>query len=180
MDLVLHVPYTARLGGAALAKRRTDALETALKAAEGGGPLARLFSLRHEFTSEWHRLVGAQEEGERSQKFALTLSRFPMIFRGRDITIKKVELVTVARQSGGPKPGLIPPRPNQEDVVLGDWSDLLEERIHRASSADDALDITVVDDPERASWELKLAADPAEELSGVLEDILVLVRYTVD
>jgi hypothetical protein len=48
-DVVLHLHYTAREGGAALKKAAASALKDVFAPVEGDSPLVRLFSLRHEF-----------------------------------------------------------------------------------------------------------------------------------
>ncbi|SFU08195.1 virulence plasmid A protein [Geodermatophilus amargosae] len=97
-DVVLHLRYTARDGGSRLADAAVTALRDdfnlLLSRSDGQPGLARLFSLRHEF-SGWHRLVAAT--GDR----ALTLEigdRFPFLVRDREITIKAVDVLLRGRE----------------------------------------------------------------------------------
>lgn len=53
-DVVLHLRYTAREGGAALREAAVDHLESRIEAAESVGSV-RLFSVRHDFPTEWAR-----------------------------------------------------------------------------------------------------------------------------
>ena len=64
-DIIVHIRYTARdaRDGGALKKACQAVLQDALNAltspddAAHGFGLARLFSLRHEFPTEWHRFL---------------------------------------------------------------------------------------------------------------------------
>ena len=93
-DIVLHIRYTARDGGDTLKKACQASLNAALKALKSQGDekndvgLARLFSLRHEFPTEWNRLLGPPDAvGVQGQEFVITKSRFPFLFSGADITL---------------------------------------------------------------------------------------------
>lgn len=57
-DLLIHVRYTARDGGAVLGNEATKELTAKIKAATTVGS-ARSFSLRHEFPGAWAKLKGA-------------------------------------------------------------------------------------------------------------------------
>ena len=86
-DVVLHLKYTARDGGEAL---RTAA-ERALPLASGD--LVRLFSMRHEFPTEWHRFLNPPgSQPDQSVPLSLTPDRFPFQLPNKTITIKELEL----------------------------------------------------------------------------------------
>jgi hypothetical protein len=70
-DVVLHIRYTARDGGDALKVKATNHLQSLLTDAQAGGTL-RLFSVRHDFPTEWAKFQSlATAPG---QRFALELS----------------------------------------------------------------------------------------------------------
>ena len=81
-DVVLQLRYTARDGGAALRTAASDAVKS-LIAETANQPLARLFSMRHEFPGEWHRFLTSTG----SLQLDLKKDHFPFRFRGRLITI---------------------------------------------------------------------------------------------
>jgi hypothetical protein len=116
-DVVLHVRYTARRAPQALEDAATAELDAALATfadddAAARPPLALLVSLRHDFPSEWARLVapGAPGEGDRTQDFALERSRFPSFLRGRTLTVREVDIfVSSASGLGDDNPALTPP-----------------------------------------------------------------------
>ena len=96
-DVVLHLRYTSREGGDRLRNRaRQDlsvAVDAAVHSAEQRG-LARGFSLRHEFPSDWHRflhppvgLVGSQTMRVRLEK-----SRFPFLLQSKPILMRSLSL----------------------------------------------------------------------------------------
>lgn len=94
-DVVLHLKYTARDGGAALRAEAQRVLDEQVPP-PGTAPLARLFSLRNEFPTEWHRFLHQpqpREDGERVHRITLNLrDRFPFLFRGREILVQKLQL----------------------------------------------------------------------------------------
>jgi len=93
--VVLHLKYTARDGGVALREAARDEVNRRIEDA-AVSPLARLFSLRNEFPTEWHRFLRQSEPGEggeRVHRIRLDLrERFPFLFRGRGINVHTLKL----------------------------------------------------------------------------------------
>jgi Tc toxin complex TcA C-terminal TcB-binding domain len=82
-DVILHVRYTARVGGDLLGAQATLELQTAFAAA-GQSRLALLFSLRYDFPTEWSAFVNAVANGSGSGasttfSFTLLLEYFPYV-----------------------------------------------------------------------------------------------------
>jgi hypothetical protein len=103
-DVVLHVRYTAREGGAQLKAAAAQELQTALNdfiRVEGQRGLAQMFSLRHEFPTEWSRFLNAPSGTVQSLKMAVTKERFPFLFQGKDITIKTMEVYVKVKDGFG-------------------------------------------------------------------------------
>ena len=94
-DAILHLRYTARDAGVefrgATISGWQKGLADAMKLAEDRGGFYRLFSLRHEFPSEWNRFT-APTDGDRAQAFSLGKERFPFFFQGSKISITGIEL----------------------------------------------------------------------------------------
>lgn len=86
-DVILHVRYTAREGGGLLAQKATEHLRELVEEANTSG-LVQLFSLQHDFPSEWHRFISGDDD------FRATVKKeyFPYFVQGKDIAIHKVEL----------------------------------------------------------------------------------------
>ncbi|MEB3301028.1 MAG: hypothetical protein VKN56_03560, partial [Cyanobacteriota bacterium] len=96
-DVILHLRYTARDGGETLKKAAIGHLNQALNQlaapAAGSGSedqgLWRLFSLRHEFPTEWQRFMRATGP-TRSLSLVVTRERFPYFLQGKTLEILKV------------------------------------------------------------------------------------------
>ncbi len=96
-DVILHMRYTAREGGEPLKQRATIELQTALNEfmrSAGQSGLARVFSLRHEFSSDWYRFLNppAGSPGYQTLTMALTKEHLPFLFQGKTVTIQAIEL----------------------------------------------------------------------------------------
>ncbi len=95
-DVILHLNYTAREGGAALRDTANHHLQEAINAlvtGENAPGLQQLFSIRHEFPTEFHRFLYPESE---SEQHLMTLNfgqdRFPYVFRGREIVVDSVHV----------------------------------------------------------------------------------------
>ncbi|MFB2833324.1 neuraminidase-like domain-containing protein [Floridanema evergladense] len=91
-DVILHLPYTARDGGEPLKQAAIGHLQTGLNQlvnASGEQGLFRLFSLRHEFPTEWHRFL---QSDDATLTVTLTQQHFPFIFQGRTIALAAADL----------------------------------------------------------------------------------------
>jgi hypothetical protein len=84
-DVVLHLSYTARDGGASFGDRVNDGLIAALNdwmpLVASGITQKRLFSLRRDFPTEWHALTHVADGQPQKTTIALTKRHFP---RGLD------------------------------------------------------------------------------------------------
>jgi hypothetical protein len=86
-DVILHVRYTARQGGQNLGNQAlTEMRETLAKANQSG--FALLFSLRHDFPTEWSAFVSGTSD------FAVQLRKyhFPYMVNGENLAIDALEL----------------------------------------------------------------------------------------
>jgi hypothetical protein len=99
-DIVLQIKYTAREGGSSLKDKANAALKDLLKDIENA-PLARLFSLKHEFPTDWYRFLHPSDLAATSQTLTMDLSsdRFPFQFRGRKIEFNQVDLFMSFKES---------------------------------------------------------------------------------
>jgi hypothetical protein len=95
-DVVLHIQYTARPGGGLLKEQAIKEMEEAVNAlvrAEQAQGLARLFSVRHEFGSEWYRFLHpSSPTGDQTMTLSLDKERFPFLVQDRIVKIDKIDL----------------------------------------------------------------------------------------
>ncbi len=97
-DVVLHVRYTARDGGEVLARAASKSLKEAIEKAEAVGS-TRLFSVRHEFPSEWARFKASKPAaGQKATlELELTEAHYPY---WRKLIKAKVHAVDVVMRAG--------------------------------------------------------------------------------
>lgn len=103
-DVILHLRYTAREGGGLLRKEAVKNVATTIEAAQAVGSV-RLFSVRHEFPTEWAKFQG-QTPGA-NQRFELALNlreeHYPFWSQGRLDSVLRLDLL--ARSTKDPVPG---------------------------------------------------------------------------
>lgn len=94
-DVILHLRYTAREGGELLRNGAIAHLKEQIDAAQTVGSV-RLFSLRHEFPTEWAKFKGIKIEGAtKSAALMVNLSaeHYPFWSQGRLGAIKRVDFL---------------------------------------------------------------------------------------
>jgi hypothetical protein len=72
-DVILHLRYTAREGGGLLKNSAVDNLKTKIGVAQAAGSV-RLFSIRHEFPTEWARFTTVDLSADPNILAGLTLN----------------------------------------------------------------------------------------------------------
>jgi peptidoglycan hydrolase-like protein with peptidoglycan-binding domain len=82
-DVILHIKYTARDGGAHLAQEANNNLGAVLPQST-----VRLFSLKHQFSTEWHKLFNPAAGQDQELVIQLTRELYPFFLRGRLSTLK--------------------------------------------------------------------------------------------
>ena len=89
-DIIMHMRYTSREGGEALAKKARETFP------QDG---ARLFDLRKEFPSEWHRFVTTPGSTGYALEFTLGNDRFSYFAREKTITVSGFSLFVKYKNS---------------------------------------------------------------------------------
>jgi hypothetical protein len=184
-DVVLHIRYTARPAGGLLKQQAVNELqdtinEIALTGNEQG--LARLFSVRHEFPTEWHRFLHPGSAAD-TQTLSLPLhkERFPFLFRGKRIDIDKVDLFV---------------KVHPDHAATHDQT-TLRFTLAMGSTAPDSTNAEAADIPPLAPWNALLRAEkPVSGQPGTwtlnawlndgdridadaLEDVAIVCHYTL-
>jgi len=102
-DVILHLKYTAREDAGlfkenAVAYIKDFIMNTAVLADQ---PFMRMFSMKHEFPTEWHRfLYPATEGAEQVLSFTIGKKRFPFFAQDRKIVVMKIEVFAKCAQEG--------------------------------------------------------------------------------
>jgi hypothetical protein len=91
-DAIMHIRYTAREAGGLLRKGAVAHLKAGIAAAQSIGSV-RLFSIRHEFPTEWAKFQNAKIEGAASAELTLPLrpEHYPFWSQG-NLVIKEADL----------------------------------------------------------------------------------------
>jgi hypothetical protein len=105
-DVILHIRYTAREGGELLRAKSIETLNELIKDANVAGSV-RLFSIRHEFPTEWARFK-AQTLSDNMPielKFTIRQEHYPFWTQGRQKNVTSVDVL--ARSEEEPIPSSI-------------------------------------------------------------------------
>jgi peptidoglycan hydrolase-like protein with peptidoglycan-binding domain len=96
-DVVLHISYTSRGGGGQLAVAANEALQDKLPS-----QTARLFSLKHEFGTEWHKFLYPSNGTEQEFVAQLKSEHYPFFIRGKieTLKIKAMEIFVESKSTG--------------------------------------------------------------------------------
>lgn len=164
-DVVLHFRYTAREGGGLLRNGATAQVKELITEAKAAGSV-RLFSVRHEFPTEWARFQ-SQTPAE-NHRFELTLNlhaeHYPFWSQGRLNGVTRVDLLA---------------RSEAMEVVVADKADTndataKQDRLEKEASLGDLLvgKLTDIDLPEKPVGELRLFFDVND-----MSDIWIVVTW---
>lgn len=188
-DVVLHLKYTAREGGEILGNAARKAMQDAIADTENT-PLARLFSLKHEFPTEWYRFLTAAAEkddaatgvnkGDHFQKFAITNERFPFFAR-RGVKIGLIRAFAIPKTDPlAPFKLYLTPAGDAPDTNQNDNNDAIK------LEADPTLNGLLHEEKSYignekgvGDWSLKIAKTDYTPLASALDDIWLLFEYGV-
>ncbi|MFF8610711.1 neuraminidase-like domain-containing protein [Streptomyces sp. NPDC015346] len=179
-DLIMHVRYTARDGGAPLRERAVESLRETFsgEGAEPGTPavLTRMISVRHEFPDAWHRFLNTPAGAERLLSLPVSKRRFPYFAARGEVSVTRLSVFS----TGTALPEF---RLSIKDPVAGAGP----ERTFTltAGGSPDAPDLTVhrhegdldqpITDAEDAPWEIAVTV-PAETFTPP-HDLILLCDY---
>jgi hypothetical protein len=181
-DVVLHLRYTAREGGGVLKVQAEQELQTALNEfirIEGRRGLAQMFSLRHDFPTEWSGFLNAPSGNLQSLTAAITKERFPFLFQGKEITIKAIDLyakvkpdfagdhndstIELALAAGTTAPG-----PGGATLNLDTWNGLVRGT-KELNNSPGAFTLN--------AWRIIGQSPPKPLNPNAIQDIVVVCRY---
>ena len=173
-DAIVHLKYTARDGGAALAadaasslKTKLNAMIVGLSASDTG--LMRGFSARHEFPTSWYSFLDpASAAADQELDLNITPDRFPYFASVANIKIQSIELIadTTLTAINGIKVTPVPtntPLNLIQDSAYGTLPRLILKYGGQATG----------------TWVLKNPAANARITADQLNDLIVIVHYQV-
>lgn len=179
-DVVLQVRYTSRETAVLKTKASTElaAALNAIALADGRkGPTA-LFSLKHRFTSEWVRFVGAVAPGaDQVQTFRLGSDLFPFYLRSRKIKIARIQLLALSGDAVMPPFDLFVTPPGAVPDATKDKISLLPNPIY-GGALHGVKAWLPGQEKEPGVWTVRIAAADFASLAGGLKDIQFAAEYT--
>jgi hypothetical protein len=154
-------------------------------------PLARLFSVKHEFPTPWHQFLHSAG-ATASLTVTIDLERFPFQFRGKTIEIKKVELFLPLKD--GMKPGtaqtytqiytaspltlsITSPSGTASGKLLNSTPSFLNGIPHVAIEAS-AVPIQVKSG-DAAAWSFTVDSAKLKPLQEAIDDFFIVCHYSV-
>jgi hypothetical protein len=138
-DVILHVKYTAREGGSLLGEKAVARIKAIIGNADESG-LALSFSLKHHFTTEWHRFINSDEE---DLKITIKKDHFPYLAQGFTININKIELFSIIEGNLDMKS-----INNISEINLTDFSSEINDEINNNNQSQLSIAFDKADDEE--------------------------------
>ncbi|MFC9660067.1 neuraminidase-like domain-containing protein [Nocardia sp. NPDC127606] len=182
-DVVIHLQYTAREGGAILRKAALEDLDTALSTtalADGRQGLYRVLDLKREFPNEFYRFLHpANQSDEQTLELGDLADRLP--YYTRMFTAKKIHGVEVAalmKHSSDTYDVVLPALGTAELVNLApEPSPATYQGLHRAANDLTGNEATLT------GWTMKVRKTGAADFKSLPDDeiseLFLIVNYTL-
>jgi len=169
-DVILHVRYTARDGGAPVRAAALQQVKELIDAAQVSGSM-RLFSMRQEFPTEWARFTQLAPGPNTRRELAFTLrpEHYPFWSQSRLNSVVRVDLL--ASSAAEPVPVTVGVADRADMTDTGAAKDILTKTV----AMDDLLvgKLTNVPLPATPTGELKLYFDNPD-----LDDLWIAVTWS--
>jgi hypothetical protein len=185
-DVVMHLRYTARDGGALLAKAAHDAAMAQLNTfalEESRKGLYRLFSGRHEYTTCWAQFLDPAPGADQILTVATPPERFPFYTRGLKLTVSSVDVFTNTIDSGDYNLELTTPAGVTQTVTMR-AEPMLNGVHHIQIALSPHVNLGSAPTPPNTTpptWTIKVkqasATDYRSLTAGQLDDILLIFAY---
>ncbi|MGY1582266.1 Tc toxin subunit A-related protein [Streptomyces sp. MN13] len=182
-DVVLHLRYTAREGGAVLRSKAAQELREALNEAalaESRRGLYRVIDLRREYPDAWHRFLHPASPAD-DQQFTLGAleDRLPFYTRGAagGLKARGIEVVARAKDSAASFQAMLSPVGSDPADLIAVAADPYYQGLHRGVKDLTGSEVGLRD------WTLKLrrtgAADYRSLRPDAVEELFLVVNYTL-
>lgn len=102
-DVILHMKYTAREDAGLFKQKAVNYIKRFLtnEAELETQPLMRMFSLKHDFPTEWHTFLHPEPaDGDQILSITPGKDRFPFFAQHRGIYVKQIDILAAATQNG--------------------------------------------------------------------------------
>ncbi len=188
-DVVLHVRFTARDGGAPLRETATEATKQNLNkfalAEEGRTGLYRLFSARHEFPTNWAQFLNPAPGADQILTLQTPPERFPFFTNGLDLKVHSLDVLVRTVDSGPYKLVVSSPAVQNQEVTMNPDATLAGMH-HQQLTLAPVVDLGRAPLPsaqQPPTWTIKLKQESAGDFhslaASAVEDVLLLLSYQV-
>jgi len=182
-EAILHVKYTAREDAGLFKNGAVTHLRDYFEQ-DDATPSLRMFNLRQEFPTEWHRFLNPIVPAD-GNVFELEVSHdlFPFRDAGKTLKINAVWLLARCRDAVNytvvmtppiPEPPIPPPPPPNANVFALARSNQFGG-LHFAQKDVAPFDIEIVPDDLLVTWQLKMTRSGGGDLQ--VEDLLLVLGY---
>jgi len=94
-DVIFHLKYTAREGSGPFKEMAEKHATSFIKkvAEHADQPLLRMFNMKHEFPTEWHKFLHPESEGtEHALSFTIGKEKFPFFVQNSKVVVGKIDV----------------------------------------------------------------------------------------
>lgn len=185
-DAILHVTYTAREAGGTFKTKVFDHLRDQFRQ-DGDTPALRLFNLKHDFATSWHRFAHPkQPEDGNVLKLKMAQNLFPIIDQGKTLKVDTIRVLARCKDASGYEVHLSPALTATSDALAmtqtpdGPFGPLHVTDI----SPNTPIEINPANPPQ--TWNLKMTGPQgalrldAETGDLEVEDVLLVLGYHWD
>lgn len=188
-DVVIHLRYTARDGGAAFSALVDQSVHSQLNAfalAESRKGLFRYFSARREFGSSWAKFFNPGPGNDQVLSIDMPPERFPFYTNGLDVKVRGIDVLARTADSGDYTLVITPPGGSAQTVTISADSSL--NGLHHWSNQALAPkpDLGRAPSPSTGTpptWQFKLQKSGAADFQSVLPadllDFDLVIAYEV-
>jgi hypothetical protein len=103
-DVILHLKFTARESGGLFKKNAITYIKDFIMNTSEftDQPLNRMFSMKHEFSTEWHKFLHPAEGEEQILRFTIGKERFPFFTQDKNwvIVVMKIDVFAKCAEAG--------------------------------------------------------------------------------
>lgn len=184
-DVILKLSYTAREGGEILKNAAKKAMQDTIKDVEKS-PLARLFSAKHEFPTQWHQFFHPTN-AIATLSLDLSLERFPFQLRGKKIEIQQIELFLSLKE--GTKPEELFRVDNPLAIAITSVNGTANNKILNSNPSflngiphlllEDTVVPLEVSSGEKASWSITVNNETLKQVQDAIVDLWIICYYSI-